>query len=280
MKGKSMVWYYVDAGQQAGPVDEAQLPELVRTGKIQPATLVWHEGMANWQPLREVAPPSVLPPPPPAGLPPTSESAPPRSAPLDAVPPLADEVVCNECHNRFARDQASQYGTVWVCAQCRPNFLRRFQGQSPAAAGFHYGGFWIRFAAKIVDQLILSAVLGVPYGLIFFFNFWRDGLGAGQEPTFAFFVFQILGGLMFTLLAVAYNGFFLGKFDATPGKMLCGLKVVASDGTKVTYGRAFGRSFAELLSGLICDIGYIIAAFDSEKRSLHDHIANTRVIYR
>jgi len=26
-------------------------------------------------------------------------------------------------------------------------------------------------------------------------------------------------------------------------------------------------------------IGYIMAAFDSEKRALHDHICDTRVIY-
>jgi len=35
-----MNWYYVDAGQQAGPVDDAQLEELLRSGKIQSDTLV------------------------------------------------------------------------------------------------------------------------------------------------------------------------------------------------------------------------------------------------
>ena len=39
-------------------------------------------------------------------------------------------------------------------------------------------------------------------------------------------------------------------------------------------------AFAELLSGMICDIGYLIVAFDSQKRGLHDHICNTRVIYK
>ena len=51
-----MNWYYVSAGQQAGPVEEAQLEDLFRTGKIQAETLVWKEGMANWQPYREVKP--------------------------------------------------------------------------------------------------------------------------------------------------------------------------------------------------------------------------------
>ena len=42
-----MNWYYVEAGQQAGPVDDAQLQELLGSGKIQQETLVWREGMAQ-----------------------------------------------------------------------------------------------------------------------------------------------------------------------------------------------------------------------------------------
>jgi len=62
--------------------------------------------------------------------------------------------------------------------------------------------------------------------------------------------------------------------------MLCKVKVIMADGSKPTYLRAFGRFWAELLSGMICYVGYIIAAFDGEKRSLHDHICSTRVIYK
>jgi len=57
------------------------------------------------------------------------------------------------------------------------------------------------------------------------------------------------------------------------------LTVVDSSGGKISYGRAFGRSCAEILSQMICAIGYIIAAFDEQKRALHDHICNTRVIH-
>ena len=60
--------------------------------------------------------------------------------------------------------------------------------------------------------------------------------------------------------------------------MALGLKVVTPEGLPISYGRAFGRSAAEILSRLICFIGYIIAGFDQQKRALHDHIASTRVI--
>ena len=53
-----------------------------------------------------------------------------------------------------------------------------------------------------------------------------------------------------------------------------------ADGSKISYQRAFGRAWADILSGMICYIGYIIAGFDKEKRALHDHICQTRVIYK
>jgi uncharacterized RDD family membrane protein YckC len=60
--------------------------------------------------------------------------------------------------------------------------------------------------------------------------------------------------------------------------MACGLKVVTEDGQRLSYMRAFGRYFAEIISGMILYIGYIMAAFDYEKRALHDRICTTRVI--
>jgi uncharacterized RDD family membrane protein YckC len=48
----------------------------------------------------------------------------------------------------------------------------------------------------------------------------------------------------------------------------------------VSYARALGRSAGHLVSGMTCLIGYIIAAFDDEKRALHDYMCNTRVVYK
>ncbi len=57
-----------------------------------------------------------------------------------------------------------------------------------------------------------------------------------------------------------------------------GLKVIRSDGSPISYWRAFGRYLGTQLSSLTLMIGYIIAAFDDEKRALHDHICDTRVV--
>jgi hypothetical protein len=42
-------WFYASEGRQQGPYPEIQLRELIARGTITADTLVWTEGMANWQ---------------------------------------------------------------------------------------------------------------------------------------------------------------------------------------------------------------------------------------
>ena len=67
----------------------------------------------------------------------------------------------------------------------------------------------------------------------------------------------------------------------TPGKMILGLKIVNADGSeKISFGKAVGRHFAKWVSSIIFSIGYMMAGWDDEKRSLHDRMCSTRVIYK
>jgi uncharacterized membrane protein len=122
-----MNWYYAAGGQQQGPVDDAQLDALIQSGTVTQDTLIWREGMASWQPLRQARPS--------AG----GSSAP--AAPPVAAPPIAGgaaasgEVVCAECGKLFTRDNAIQYGTAWVCAACKPVFLQKLrEGAAPGSS--------------------------------------------------------------------------------------------------------------------------------------------------
>jgi type IV pilus assembly protein PilA len=48
----SNTWYYADrAGQQQGPVAADWLAAALQRGEVTLATLVWREGLADWQPL-------------------------------------------------------------------------------------------------------------------------------------------------------------------------------------------------------------------------------------
>jgi uncharacterized RDD family membrane protein YckC len=256
-----MNWYYVDAGQQAGPVDYAQLAELARNGRVQYDTLVWHEGLENWQPCRD-ANAALF-----SGSPPPVAAAPPPAL-------AAHEAVCAECGRIFNRQDLISHGTMYVCANCKPVFMQKLaEGASLNTGMLSYAGFWTRFAAKFLDGLILGAIFMVPLFYVII-----KGATSGRSARFQ--LLQVF--LQFGYLAanVLYQVFFLGKYGATLGKMACKIRVVTADGLEIGYARATGRVFAEMLSGLICDIGYIIAAFDSQKRALHDHICNTRVVMK
>jgi uncharacterized RDD family membrane protein YckC len=283
-----MNWYYVDQGQQAGPVDDAQLEELRQSGRIQPETLVWREGMANWTAYREAKGESGQ-----ANAP----AAPPPSVATAVMTGDTVEAVCAECGKIFPKDETIRFGEAYVCRNCKPVFMQKLaEGARLNVGGFHYAGFWIRVAAKLLDGLIIGLVVFIPLMVVMVVLIGTSssshsnlGLTPGDGALRAASsrgpeLIANLFGFAFQFLAyglqIIYSTFFNGRYGATPGKMICRLKIVDSDGNRIGYGRAFGRGCAELLSNFICSIGYLIAAFDSQKRALHDHICNTRVIYK
>lgn len=257
-----MSWYYAEGALQNGPVTDEEFANLVLNGQVRHDTLVWREGMASWQPYSIVA------------TPPAPGAAPALPARFAPPQPAADEVFCQECGKAVPKDNAIQYGTVWVCANCKPLFLQKVrEGAALPVAQAQYGGFWIRFLAKVIDSLIMTVLFSAPVVFLLF----RYG-GGGQRDLMDEIMLQLILTLGSTLVTTAFNTFFIGRFAATPGKMALGLRVVTSDGGRVSYPRALGRSLAEILSSIICYIGYIIAGFDDQKRALHDHICDTRVV--
>jgi len=77
----------------------------------------------------------------------------------------------------------------------------------------------------------------------------------------------------------SYQIFFIRKFDATPGKLACGIRLTRADGSKLAVGRIIGRMFSEMVSAFILYIGFMMAGWDDEKRALHDRMCDTRVRY-
>jgi len=273
-----MNWYYAEAGEQRGPITDAELSDLSKAGAIRDGTLVWREGMASWQPYGQV------------------------KGPTGAPPPRVGEVVCWQCGKMFLQEEVIPIGEGWVCAACKPIYVQRLKEGASVAGAQEYGGFWIRFAAKFIDGLIVAVVVFVPifiFALVLGLSAARAtrgdfgaappvnpdfaASGSGSQPILAQRVIGQAIGLLFDLIFLlaytAYSTLFLGKFGATPGKLLLKLTVVDVSGGKIGYGRALARSGAEILSFIACLVGYIIAAFDDQKRALHDHMCNTRVIY-
>ena len=147
------------------------------------------------------------------------------------------------------------------------------------AGPLNYAGFWIRFAAKFIDGILLWVVQFIIQAVFTMFLAAGFSNSSPEELSPAIIAMALLMFLISIAVQALYNGIMIGKYGATVGKMACGLKVVMPDGSPLSMPRAFGRYFAELLNAFTLLIGYIIAAFDSEKRALHDHIASTRVIF-
>lgn len=252
-----MNWYYVQAGQSVGPVSEEEFESLIAGQTITPETLVWNQTMSDWKPLAEVR----------AQTTPQPTSPPPQSELEQDGSQLR---VCGECGRMLPQQEMVQFGETWICPDCKATYVQRIQEGVAGEGQLNYAGFWIRFVAKFVDGIIL----GIAEQLLGLLTGWVATSG-GSSFQIASVILVFLIGM---IVRVGYNTWFIGKYGATPGKMVCGLKVLTSRGEKVSYARACGRFFAEILSGLVCGIGYIMAAFDEQKRALHDRVCDTRVV--
>lgn len=269
-----MVWYYKDGDAEIGPVSKAELQQLVKTKRVGASTLVRSVEMDQWQPLSEMVrgksntEPSPPPPIPPAGD--TPDMTEDTEAPATAV--------CSQCGRTFPEDQVLTYEDHIICAACKPLFLQKLREGAALPAMLQYGGFWIRFVAKFIDNIIMGIVnwaVMIPISMVAAPTMMQN---AEQFPTSGVFAFLGIQLVVSISLPAAYNTYFIGRFGATLGKMACRLKVVTPEGGQVSYARALGRFFAEMISSMILLIGYIMAAFDDEKRALHDRICSTRVV--
>lgn len=160
---------------------------------------------------------------------------------------------------------------------------------TPTFAPLPYGGFWQRFAAYLIDGLIL----GIPFAITFaVLIFMFGGLGVmlhRTPPTDPRDVMALLGPLFLVfwlalLINLAIQWLYFASMEssarqATIGKAAMSLRVTNYEGRRISFGHATGRFFSKLVSGLIpFAIGYIMAAFTEKKQALHDMIAGTLVL--
>jgi len=193
---------------------------------------------------------------------------------------------CSQCGRPSPLDQLARFGDTLVCPNCKNSYVQKLrEGVVPFRPAFLYAGFWIRFVAFLIDGIILgvasSAVqLLLLGGMLRPFTDMRQPMPPEQALAAFGAVMGTLAVSMLVSMAIgaSYEGFFVSRVGATPGKMALGLKVVRPNGGPVSLGRAIGRYFAKTLSSLALGIGYIIAGFDTEKRAMHDMIVDTRVV--
>lgn len=277
-------WYYVTADRQRrGPVPAATLRELAAAGSINARTLVWRQGMPQWQALEAMAgelgvalPP--LPPPTPPPAPTTTDGEAtrvlrPEPGLLDpaSTPQAPERGTATDAHADAAVDRAY---AAHVGAD--PQARHTVAGDSPVV----YAGFWKRFAANFIDSFIVGMVGGV-IGAVIGALFGIAMYGGGMDPaagTLLSHAMNIVLGVVLGL--VYYGGFHSSESQATPGKMLIGIKVARSDGDRLTPMRAGARFLATYLNLFTFGIGWLMAAFTERKQALHDFLCDTVVVDR
>lgn len=139
------------------------------------------------------------------------------------------------------------------------------------------GGFWRRVVAYIIDAIILQVALSIVGGVL--------GVGIGMQMLAIDGTGQAsLGAGYWIFVALSFVGQWLyfalleaSSWQGTLGKKALGMSVTDLDGNRIGFGRATGRYFAKIISGIILLIGFIMVAFTRHKQGLHDILAGTLV---
>lgn len=118
-------------------------------------------------------------------------------------------------------------------------------------------GFWRRFAAALIDGLLL-------------------GLGV----TLLTLAFKQGGYLVGLLASVVYYVYLEGgPTGQTLGKSAMGIRVVDIDtGGPIGYGRGFVRYVGRIVSAAAFYLGYLWMLWDPEKQTWHDKFARDLVV--
>jgi uncharacterized RDD family membrane protein YckC len=143
-------------------------------------------------------------------------------------------------------------------------------------------GFFSRALAFVIDLAILGVVqlfvATFVQTIIKFFSI--TGLVNTVIDTLKQSSVQIgTGSVLTSLLVIGYYTFFWTLVGFTPGKAILGLKVMRSNGSKLSFGRSLVRFFSYWISAIPVFLGYFWVLWDRKNQAWHDKIAGTQVMY-
>ena len=247
------MWYYANPdGQPQGPLSSTDLHALYAAGQLSSGTLVWRDGLEQWQPLSEFI----------------EEISPVRASGHDGGTTFyqaAEPVHRSPDFDRPAIGSSALAGAGAHLAR---------RGEAGGTGEAVYAGFWNRLGAYFVDAFISGLGAAILASIAGLSNGWTSGLQLHPDHAVA-------GNLLALGVAWLYfAGFESSRWQATPGKRLLGFKVTDDMGQRIGFARATGRFFGKVLSALPVLGGFVLAAFTRRKQALHDLMASTLVVDR
>jgi uncharacterized RDD family membrane protein YckC/ribosomal protein L40E len=193
----------------------------------------------------------------------------------EAAPP--DKKICPGCHTENA--PTSQY--CYKCGLKLPDTLAQ------SGVVLNPAGFGVRLGAWFIDWILLNVINSFVMMAAFYTVFGSttelmNYLTTSDYMTYEFsntflLAYGIACGISL-LINITYYTIAIGKWGKTLGKLAFGLRVVRTDGSRVSYLRALGRFAAYLLNSFTLGFSFLVIAWNKQKRGLHDFICDTMVI--
>lgn len=258
-------WYYVDASRiRRGPFEAAALRALAERGELHAESRVWRGGMERWQPLRACAPE--------LGLEADGLVAPPAPAGLPEEAPAAERAGSARDESDDPSGNPGAAGSTPHPADTAPEFEPEPpalpEADAPRAPVWHHAGLAKRFAAFMIDELILTVAL-MPVMLIVALV---TGAAAGSPEAAAMNLLRLVATWLYFAWCES------SSLRGTIGKRALGLYVTRPHGAGLSFSRASARFLAKLFGAMAFMIGIFLIAVHPQRQGLHDQVTDTYVV--
>jgi len=146
---------------------------------------------------------------------------------------------------------------------------------------FLYASVWRRALASVIDLVIIALISVFLLDPFISFLGLKEASEAIRRLPLSVIIVRTYGAWAIATLIAAwlYQAWQeSSRFQATIGKRLLGLLVCTEDEGRLTFREATERFWLKLFSGAIGLVGFLLAFFDADRRTLHDRISHTEVL--
>ena len=305
-----MTWYYAIDDQKHGPVSDADLLNLSREGAVLANTLVWREGQADWLPFRAIGPQIHGP-----GVETAVCADSGRLLPVSEMVPYGETHVAADRKDAFLQrlmetgdTEVSESGLalnyVGFWWRVLEMIIDGLVMMVPAAICFGPAIAAIAVAESKGEGseppalAIVLYIIGYPlmFAAMGFYHSWSvkkyqgtlghhaigakvvnaDGTRVGTGKAIGRWACkQLLNGVIAWIVMMVIFAIVFGLFFAIS---MAGNEGDDTPGTGIIMALPFMMLIGYPLGILLGSFPFLMAAWDKEKRALHDRICGTRVV--